>query len=160
MAQICGGSGRTEANVRENSDSNFVECEIFIAAAPDAIFRFLVEPELMQRWLGLARVHGPRPPDPFSVEFDNSGRVARGVYTAVSPPRRIAFTWGWEGQEAIPPGRSLVEIELVPQEGGTLVRLRHSGLPENAPPLFTPMSHREHWRRYLARLKAAVALDF
>jgi uncharacterized protein YndB with AHSA1/START domain len=87
----------------------------------------------------------------------DSGHVARGIYTTVSPPHRIAFTWGWEGQEAFPPGMSLVEIELVPKDGGTLVRLRHSGLPENVPPLFSPTTHKDHWVRYLARLKAAIS---
>ena len=145
-----------EENARANEEPSVVECEIFIAAAPETIFSFLVEPRLLEHWIGISRAREPRPLRPFSIEFD-SGHVARGVYTTVSPPRRVAFTWGWDGEDAVPPGTSLVEIELVPQEGGTLVRLRHSGLPENAPPLFSPASHKEHWSRYLARLKAAMA---
>jgi uncharacterized protein YndB with AHSA1/START domain len=144
--------------MKDNPDPSLVECEIFIAADPEAIFRFLVKPELMEQWIGMSRVGEPGPRRPYSIAMD-SGHVARGVYITVSPPRRIAFTWGWDGQDAIPPGTSLVEIELVPQDGGTLVRLRHSGLPENAPPLFSPASHCERWLQYLARLKAAVEFD-
>jgi hypothetical protein len=30
----------------------------------------------------------------------------------------------------VPPGSSLIEIDLIDQKGGTLVRLTHSGLPD------------------------------
>jgi uncharacterized protein YndB with AHSA1/START domain len=90
----------------------------------------------------------------FRVEV-SLGNVARGVYTEVTPPKRIAFTWGWEAHDAdhavldlLPPGASLVEIELLPKEGGTLVRFRHSGLPD----ILSDM-HRERWSRYFATLE-------
>jgi uncharacterized protein YndB with AHSA1/START domain len=139
-----------------DDDSNVVECEIFIAAPPEVIFPFLVEPKLMEHCIGIARTGG-RAEEAFAIAMD-SGHVARGAYTLVSPPHRIAFTWGWEGQEAFPPGTSLVEIELLPQDEGTLVRLRHSRLPEDAPPLFSPEGHRARWSRYLARLKTAIGV--
>lgn len=140
-----------------DDDSGVVECEIFIAAPPEVIFRFLVESELMEHWIGKPRGGGRRAEGAFAIAMD-SGHVARGAYTLVSPPHRIAFTWGWEGQEAFPPGTSLVEIELLPRDEGTLVRLRHSGLPENASSLFSPESHRTRWSHYLARLKAAIGI--
>jgi len=46
-------------------------------------------------------------------------------------------------QGDLPPGTSLVEIELEPRDGGTLVRLRHSSLPVPMPEM-----HRERWERY------------
>jgi uncharacterized protein YndB with AHSA1/START domain len=147
-----------EGKVSEHSDPSIVECEIFVAAAPEKIFPFLVEPELMKRWIGISHVSNPRQPDPYSIALA-SGSVARGFYTAVSPPHRNAFTWGWEGPDAFPPGTSLVEIELVPKDGGTLVRLRHSGLPETVLPLFSPANHREHWLQYLARLGAVIGFQ-
>ena len=59
----------------------------------------------------------------------------RGVFTEVVPHRKVAVTWGWESKDpslaALKPGESLVEIELEPREGGTLVRLRHSRLPKD-----------------------------
>lgn len=140
-----------------NNDANVVECEIFIAAPPEVIFPFLVEPRLMEHWIGIARTGGRGAEKSLAIAME-SGYVARGAYTLVSPPHRVAFTWGWEGQEAFPPGTSLVEIELAPQDGGTLVRLRHSRLPEDAPPLFSPESHRGRWSRYLARLETAIAV--
>jgi uncharacterized protein YndB with AHSA1/START domain len=69
----------------------------------------------------------------------------------VDPPTRIVFTWGWEGNPDLPPGSSIVEVTLVDGEG-TIVRLRHSGLPDEN----WRQMHVGGWRRYLERL-AVVA---
>jgi hypothetical protein len=47
------------------------------------------------------------------------------------------------------PGVSLVEFELEPKNGGTLLRLRHSRLPSELTTI-----HGERWSVYLARLEA------
>jgi uncharacterized protein YndB with AHSA1/START domain len=132
-----------------------IEREIFIAAPPETVFRFFVEPAFMVRWFGRQHTLDPRPGGIFRVEV-NAGKFACGIYREVTPHRRIAFTWGWEGRDDLPPGRSLVEIELVPKGSGTLLRLRHSGLPTIAEAPFTPDEHRRRWSRYLARLERAV----
>ena len=129
-----------------------VEIEIFIAASPETVFGFFVEPALMARWFGRQHTLDPRPGGIFRVEV-SAGKFAHGTYTQVIPHRRVAFTWGWEGRDDLPPGNSLVEIELVPREGGTLLRLRHSGLSETAEAPFTPEDHRKRWEKYLARLQ-------
>jgi uncharacterized protein YndB with AHSA1/START domain len=119
------------------SDTQNVICrEIFIAAAPEAVFDFFVDPAMMARWFGLSQQLDPRPGGMFRVEISRDN-VARGVYTEVSAPRRIAFTWGWESHDAV-----------VPKDGGTLVRFRHSGLPD----VLSGM-HGDRWSRYLARLE-------
>jgi hypothetical protein len=46
----------------------------------------------------------------------------------------------------------LIEIDLTPENGSTLVRFTHSGLPpEEIPP------HSEGWTHYLGRLVIAAA---
>jgi len=50
----------------------------------------------------------------------------------------VVFTWG--GVEGLKPGQSTVEFVLEPDGGGTLVRLRHYGLPR---PAVEP--HRRGW---------------
>ena len=132
-----------------------IEREIFIAAPPETVFRFFVEPAFMARWFGQQHTLDPHPGGIFRVEV-SAGKFARGTYTVVTPHRRIAFTWGWEGRDDLPPGRSLVEIKLVAQNGGTLLRLRHSGLPTMADAPFTPEEHRTRWATYLALLEKAV----
>src|SRR5262249_23121934 len=88
-----------------------IEREIFIAAPPEIAFKFLVEPAYMALWFGHQHTLDPRPGGIFRVEV-SAGNVAQGTYLEVTPHRRVAFTWGWEGRDDLPPGRSLVEFDL------------------------------------------------
>jgi Activator of Hsp90 ATPase homolog 1-like protein len=64
---------------------------------------------------------------------------ASGRFLQVDPPRRIVFTWGWEIERSpLPPGSSVVEVELIPQGDATLVRLTHRDLPPVRSPSTRP----------------------
>ena len=79
-------------------------------------------------------------------------RVARGAFREVVPVHRLAYSFGWEGDEDLPPGSSLVEIDLIDRDGGTLLRMTHSGLP-NATQC---AGHDRGWVHYLGRLAIAA----
>jgi uncharacterized protein YndB with AHSA1/START domain len=66
------------------------------------------------------------------IEF-GPGYVAVGEYLEVDPPRRLVYTWGWaeQGSSVVPPGSSTVEVVLEARGQGTVLRLRHFGLPED-----------------------------
>lgn len=108
----------------------------------------------MARWFGTKHTLEPRPGGVFDVQVKPEHR-ARGVFTEVVPNRRVAFTWGWESKDpvlnALKPGESLVEIELEPQQGGTLIRLRHSRLLKDSSQM-----HEDRWSYYLQKLLAAA----
>ncbi len=137
-----------------STDPGAITREVFIAARPETVFGFLIDPLLMAQWIGLSHVLEPHKGGLFQVEVSR-GNVALGVYTEVSPPRRVAFTWGWDSDDPnlalTPPGTSLVEIDLEPKDSGTLLHLRHSRLPDE-----TSVMHRERWSLYLDRLRAAA----
>jgi len=101
-----------------------VERTIFIEAEPETVFGFFVDPSLMAEWFGISHLLEARPGGMFRVEV-SQGNVAIGVFTDVTPYRRVAFTWGWESADgalaALKPGASRVEIDLIPQDGGTLL---------------------------------------
>jgi uncharacterized protein YndB with AHSA1/START domain len=134
-----------------------VEREVRIAARPETVFEFFTDPEKMIRWKGRRAELDARPGGTYRVEI-NDQAVALGEYVEVDPPGRIVFTWGWEGQEsgqgehAVPPGSSRVEITLEPLGDGTLVRLRHLDLPADAREI-----HGQGWDLYLGRLTAAAS---
>ncbi len=128
-----------------------MEREIRIAARPETIFDFFIDPAKMTQWKGLSASLDPRPGGVYRVDI-NGRDVARGEYLEVDPPRRVVFTWGWEGEGAsLPPGASTVEVTLISEGEETIVRLRHHGLDAKA-----RESHAEGWDHYLGRLSMAA----
>ena len=53
----------------------------------------------------------------------------------------------------MPPGSGLVEIDLIDRDGGTLLRMAHSGLPNAA----QCTGHDRGWAHYLGRLALVAA---
>jgi uncharacterized protein YndB with AHSA1/START domain len=137
-----------------------VEREVRIAARPETVFDFFTDPEKQILWMGRRAELDARPGGIYRVEI-NDQATAKGEFVEIVAPNRVVFTFGWEGQEAgggehgVPPGSSRVEVTLEPDGEGTLVRLRHFELPEEARAM-----HGQGWELYLARLeKAASGVD-
>jgi uncharacterized protein YndB with AHSA1/START domain len=121
-----------------------------VAAAPSVVYSYLTESSKWARWQGVDATIQARAGGLFAVTMPNGTR-ARGQFIELELNRRIVFSWGWIDHEGLPPGSSTVEIELTPLEGGTLVRLTHSGLPPEEVEL-----HTAGWDRYLPRLGLAA----
>ena len=128
-----------------------VRRETHIAAPPAAVFALLTDPEQILRWMGTEAEVEPQPGGLYLVNVTGA-RLARGYFREVVPVHRLAYSFGWDGSEEVPPGSSLIEIDLVDEPEGTLLRLTHSGLP-NAEQC---ASHAEGWAHYINRL-ATVA---
>jgi uncharacterized protein YndB with AHSA1/START domain len=141
-------------------DADPIERRVFIAASPDTVFKYLVDPTLMTRWIGHPSFVTASEGDTFSLKFTfGEGHTAAGVFIEVSTPHRVAFSFGWEGVDGFPPGTSIVEIDLSPHDGGTVVHLRHSGFPESIQPKFSAANHGLRWSMYLSQLADAVDHD-
>lgn len=137
--------------MREAREPNAVEQEVRIAARPETVFSFLTDPEKITRWKGISATLDPRPGGLYRVDI-NGRDVVSGKYVEVVPFSRVVFTWGWEGEHsALPPGTSTVEITLIPDGDGTLLRLRHLDLPADQRDL-----HAQGWSHYLPRLAVAA----
>jgi uncharacterized protein YndB with AHSA1/START domain len=133
-----------------------VEREVLIAARPETVFEFFTDPEKQALWMGRRAELDPRPGGIYRVEVSDP-IVGSGEFLEVHAPSRVVFSFGWEGQEAgqgehgVPPGSSRVEVTLAPEGEGTLVRLRHLDLPEQAREM-----HGQGWQLYLDRLQIAA----
>ena len=92
------------------------------------MFALLTDPEKILRWMGTEAQVEPRPGGLYLSNVTGA-RFARGSFREVVPVHRLAYSFGWDGSEEVPPGSSLIEIDLVEQPDGTLLRLTHSGLP-------------------------------
>ena len=129
-----------------------VRRELQIEAPPATVFAFLTDPEKILSWMGAEARSEAQPGGLYLVKGVNSRRVARGAFREVVPVHRLAYSFGWEGSEVVPPGSSLVEIDLIDRDGGTLLRMTHSGLP-NAEQC---AGHDRGWAHYLGRLAIAA----
>jgi uncharacterized protein YndB with AHSA1/START domain len=76
-----------------------------------------------------------------------NGMCARGQFVELVPHKRVVFTWGWIDMPDLPPGSTIVEIDLEQRADGTLIRLTHRDMPEAHVDM-----HRIGWEHYLARL--------
>jgi uncharacterized protein YndB with AHSA1/START domain len=134
------------------NESLVVRRETHIAAPCATIFAFLTDPEKILRWMGTEATTEAHPGGLYLVKGIHA-RHARGAFREVVPVHRLAYSFGWDGIEAVPPGSSLVEIDLIDQDGGTLLRLTHTGLPNGE----QCASHERGWAHYLERLAVAAA---
>jgi uncharacterized protein YndB with AHSA1/START domain len=66
------------------------------------------------------------------VEYGGSG-----VYTEIERPKRLAFTWIWDGDTR----RMLIEVDFEERDGITTVRFTHSGLWDEE----AVRSHEDGW---------------
>jgi uncharacterized protein YndB with AHSA1/START domain len=129
-----------------------VRREVQIAAPPATVFAFLTDPEKILRWMGTEATTEPHIGGLYLVNVSGKD-IARGRFTEVIPVHRLAYSFGWEGRETTPPGSGLIEIDLIDQESGTLLRMTHSGLPDAE----ACASHEQGWTHYLGRLAVAAA---
>src|SRR4051812_42359608 len=128
-------------------------------AAAHAVFDAFTSPEVMRRWW-----HAERDWETSEAEVDlrvgGEVRVVMrdpqkeaeygggGRYTAVDPPRRLAFTGLWDDE----PRRTLIEIEFEETGGVTTVRFTHTGLWDEE----AVRSHEGGWNRCFDNLERTL----
>jgi uncharacterized protein YndB with AHSA1/START domain len=138
--------------VPSTETANAVALEVRVDASPETVFDFFIEPDKMIQWMGRDAELDPRSGGIFRVDL-NGRHIARGEYVELDRPRRVAFTWGWESEDApVRPGSSTVEVTLTPDGDGTVVRLVHRDLPGEE----SQAAHRHGWEHYMARLSVAA----
>jgi uncharacterized protein YndB with AHSA1/START domain len=130
------------------TNQDAVVTEIRVSATAARVFEALTDPRQLMRWWGaegeckatLWEMDGRMGGKWRFASSDPSRKIvvngvsefqAEGEIVEFDPPRCLAYTWiaNWHDR----PGQStLVRWELTPSEGGTLVRVTHSGLADLA----------------------------
>ena len=123
-----------------------------IDAPPEIVFAYLTDSQRFVRWMGVGAELDPRPGGRYRIDVDGV-HIVSGEYQVIDPPRRLVMSWGWEGHPTVPPGSTTVEITLTPEQGATVLRLRHLGLPDEA----ERRQHAEGWQLYSRQLAQLVA---
>jgi uncharacterized protein (TIGR03086 family) len=119
---------------------------VFLPVDPDTAFALITEPERIRRWKAVAARVDLRVGGDYRWTV-TPGHTAKGTFTVVEPGKRVVYTWGWEGDAALPPGASTVTVTLEAVDGGTTVQLVHDGLTDQQ-----EAGHAEGWNHFLERL--------
>jgi len=134
-------------------DTRAIEREITIKAKPETIFPYLTDPAQLQRWFPVEATTDVRVGGTYRLVMSKRDYIASGTYVEVTPPTRLVFTFGWEGDDQpTPAGSSTVEITLTPVGSDTIVKLTHRGLGSDE----SRQNHGEGWAKYLKRLAIAA----
>jgi uncharacterized protein YndB with AHSA1/START domain len=139
--------------------------EIEISAPPDRVFKALSDASQLHHWFGSptcalkswtmdARVGGHYGYTQAGSNEVNGVRTfeCHGEITECDPPRLLAYTWiaNWHDHTD---ASTLVRWELTPRQGGTHVKVTHSGLAN------LPVAHKDYsggWPGVVESLKKFV----
>ncbi len=99
-----------------------------IATDPAAVFDYLVDAKKLESWFPDEAVSEAQLGGRYHFRWNDSDGVWSGRYTNFIRGNTLAYTWQAPGDEY----ETNVLIKLVPQAGGTLIELTHSGFTSNA----------------------------
>lgn len=133
------------------TDTTVYERTLSIDAAPETVWEFFVDPDKAMRWMGINAEFDAQPGGAYSCQVI-PGHTALGEFVLLDKPSRLVFTWGWDGNEGVPPGSSTIEVELSSEGDGTTLRFVHRDLPSAE----AVASHAHGWDHYLDRLEIAA----
>jgi uncharacterized protein YndB with AHSA1/START domain len=129
------------------------ECQVErrMASSPSALY--LAWTEGFDRWFAVpgsvrmeARVGAPFR---FETEFEGTRHPHYGRFLRLVPDRSVEMTWVTAATLGV---ETVVEVNLAPAGGGTLLRLRHSGFPDPG----STARHAAAWPIVLAHLDEVV----
>jgi uncharacterized protein YndB with AHSA1/START domain len=105
-----------------------IEREIVVAAPAGRLWEILTRPEHIAQWfIGMDPQVDLRPGGAMVLTSHEFGKV-QGVVETVEPPRVFSYRWARHPDTPVTEGTAtLVEFTLIPEGGGTRVRLVESG---------------------------------
>ena len=142
------------------SSAGTVRIERTFKAPAEAVFEAWTSEEVMRRWWQ-AEVGWETSEAEVDLRVGGAVRVVMrdpvndadhgggGMYTEIEPPRRLAFTWLWDGDTR----RTLIEIDFEERDGATTVTFVHSGLWDEE----AVRSHEHGWGRCFDNLERTLA---
>lgn len=144
-----------------------------IAATPERIWNALTDAREIEKWFftrteaidaklnGSYRIHWESNVEP------ELNHARWGNYVEFDPPRKLVFEWmgvgpmknpEWNAFDPSDEIGTLVSITLTPVEGGTLVKLVHSGWGSSEAWKSSRDGHNKGWTYYLENLDSVLNL--
>jgi uncharacterized protein YndB with AHSA1/START domain len=85
------------------------------------------------------------------LQPDGKEHRVSGVYREVTPPERVVYTWGWDGDHVVKD--SVVTVEFHARGDATEVVLTHAGIADEK----ERTSHESGWTAILDKFEATYA---
>lgn len=136
-----------------------VRCEMFIAAPRERIFEALTDPKQVVQWWGQGGLYKM---NEFRMDIRPGGKWSTvgmsckmgatevgGEILEVDPPKRLSYTWSSTWMPKVT--TVLWELEL--KDGGTLVKITHSGFAGDA---VQAENHSTGWNRVMVWIQSYV----
>jgi uncharacterized protein YndB with AHSA1/START domain len=125
-----------------------VKTQLAIAKPAHEVFEAIVDPQQMSHYFissGSARMESGKT---VHWVFDGAGAGLDATVKRAEPDRFVSFLWSASGVEA------LVEMEIVPAEGGTLLKVSESEWPADAKGTARCVEQTQGWTHFLCCMKA------
>ena len=141
-------------------EQNAIDGELYVTAPPERVFAAITDPvQVVQwwgqsnmyritKWAGDLRVGGKWRSD--GVSENGEPFYVEGEYLEVNPPHRLVHTWIASFAQG---PATTVCWELIPQKGGTLLKIRHTGFARQSE---SAKDHAQGWIRVLGWMQSYV----
>lgn len=140
--------------------SRSIEREIQVEASPEVVYEVVSSPEHLREWWPDDADLEAAPGAIGSVSFGDRStpdlNVVALTVVEADPPRRFSFRWDYDGEVATAENSLLVTFDLIPSDGGTLLRFAETGYDEAAKPDEVYHDHISGWDYFLPRLAPYV----
>jgi uncharacterized protein YndB with AHSA1/START domain len=142
------------------TDDKTLHIERTFQAPAAAVFEAWTSAEVLRRWWHAAHPRWEATEAEADLRVGGVVRVAmrdpskgveygaRGHYTEIEPPTRLAFTWTWDGDTR----QTLIELDFEERDGITTVRFTQSGLWDEE----AVRSHEDGWGKCFDSIERAL----
>lgn len=132
----------TETETMGTSETN-VDLTLVIerkfAATPERVFAAFTDASILSNWFGPENMEVPeadmdvRVGGAYRIRMQSKNgeedHTVAGVYREIDPPKKLSFTWAWQGDE-MPGVETLVTLEFAATEAGTTMTLTQEGFEQ------------------------------